>query len=175
MTHSLVEIRPDQLQDNAFQAISQQWMLITAGALASFNTMTANWGAWGHLWNRDVCFCFVRPQRHTFGFMERSAHFTLSFFDEAYRPALDFCGSHSGREVDKIAATGLTPVAGLTAAVYFAQARLVFECRKLYAQDVTPGSFVDPAIPTQVYGKGDYHRMYVGEIVRCLVNREPGT
>jgi flavin reductase (DIM6/NTAB) family NADH-FMN oxidoreductase RutF len=73
--------------------------------------------------------------------------------------------------VDKIAATGLMPVAGVTGAVYFAQARLVFECRKLYAQDIAPGGFMDPAIPAEVYGKGDFHQMYVGEIVHCLARR----
>lgn len=170
MTHSFVETRPTQLPDNVFQAIGRDAMLITAGELASFNTMTASWGGWGHLWNRDVCFCFIRPQRHTFGFMERATHFTLSFFDAAHQSALDFCGNHSGRNVDKIAATGLTPVAGVTAAVYFAQARLVFECRKLYAQDLTAASFVDPAIPAEVYAKGDFHRLYVGEILRCLAS-----
>ena len=168
MAHPFVEIAPAQIAENAFKAISKDWMLITAGTLASYNTMTASWGAWGHLWGRDVCFCVIRPQRHTFGFMEIASHFTLSFFDEAYRPALDFCGSRSGREVDKAAATGLTPVAGSTGAVYFGEARLVLECRKLYAQDITPTSFLDPTIPAEVYPKADYHRMYVGEIVHCL-------
>ena len=108
MAHPFVEITPAQIAENAFKAISKDWMLITAGTLASYNTMTASWGGWGHLWGRDVCFCVIRPQRHTFGFMEQASHFTLSFFDEAYRSALDFCGSRSGRDVDKAAATGLT-------------------------------------------------------------------
>ncbi len=168
MAHTFIETLPGELGDNAFKTIGKDWMLITAGTLDAFNTMTASWGAWGHLWERDVCFCFVRPQRHTFGFMEAASHFTLSFFAEAYRPALDFCGSRSGRDVDKAAATGLTPVTGGTGAVYFAEARLVLECRKLYAQDIVPGAFVDPAIPREIYGKGDFHRMYVGEIVHCL-------
>ena len=168
MAHTFVEIAPAQIAENVFTTISKDWMLITAGSLDSFNTMTASWGAWGHLWERDVCFCFVRPQRHTFGFMEAASHFTLSFFAEAYRSALDFCGSRSGRDVDKAAATGLTPVAGSTGAVYFGEARLVLECRKLYAQNITPASFLDPAIPAEIYSKADYHRMYVGEIVHCL-------
>lgn len=171
MSESFVAVQPTQIADNAFQAIGRDWMLITAGTLESFNTMTASWGAFGHLWDRDVCFCFIRPQRYTFGFMEQAAHFTLSFFEERYRPVLDFCGSHSGRAVNKIAATGLSPVAGVTGAVYFAQARLVLECRKIYAQDVTKAGFVDPALPAQVYGKGDFHRMYVGEVLRCLIKR----
>ncbi len=171
MTHSFIEIPPVQLSDNPFQAIGRDAMLITAGPLTAFNTMTASWGALGHIWGKDVAFCVIRPQRYTFGFMERASHFTLSFFDATHKKVLDYCGNHSGRDVDKIAATGLTPIAGATGAVYFAEARLVLECRKLYAQDLMEASFVDPAIPAQVYGKGDFHRMYVGEIMHCLTRR----
>jgi flavin reductase (DIM6/NTAB) family NADH-FMN oxidoreductase RutF len=165
------EVAPGQIADNAFQAIGQEWMLITAGTRESFNTMTASWGAWGELWGRRVAICVVRPQRYTFGFMEAASYFTLSHFSEAYRPALEFCGAKSGRDIDKVAATGLTPMVAPSGAVYFAEARLVFECRKLYAQDMEPDSFVDKRIPPLVYANGDYHRMYVGEIVRCLVRQ----
>ena len=108
MAHSFVEIAPTALGDNVFQAIGRDAMLITAGTSDRFNTMTASWGGWGHLWNRDVTFSFVRPQRHTFGFMEQAEYYTLCFFDKEHQAALDYCGSHSGRDVDKIAATGLT-------------------------------------------------------------------
>jgi len=169
MAHTFVETAPSALGDNAFKTIAKDWMLVTAGTLDAFNTMTANWGGWGYLWNRNVTFTFVRPQRHTFAFTEAASHFTLSFFDEAHRAALDFCGNNSGRDVDKIAATGLTPVADATGAIYFDQARLVLVCRKLYAQFMTADSFVDQGIVGQMYAKNDFHRLYVGEIVRCLI------
>jgi len=70
--------------------------------------------------------------------------------------------------VDKAEETGLTAIAGTGGAVHFAQARLVLECRKLYAQDIDPARFVDQTIPPQTYPQRDFHRMYVGEIVRCL-------
>jgi flavin reductase (DIM6/NTAB) family NADH-FMN oxidoreductase RutF len=168
MTDTLIEIRPEEIADNPFKLIGRDWMLIAAGSLASFNMMTASWGALGELWGQRVAFCFVRPHRYTFQFMERATHYTLNFFDETYRTALDYCGSHSGRDVNKAQATGLTPVAGTGGAVYFAQARLVLECRKLYAQDLAPDCFVDPTIGPRNYPQRDYHRMYVGEIVRCL-------
>ena len=168
MAHSLVEIAPTALGDNVFQVIGRDAMLITAGTPDRFNTMTASWGGWGHLWNRDVTFCFVRPQRYTFGFMEQAEYYTLCFFDKEHQAALDYCGSHSGRDVDKIAATGLTPVTDATNAVYFAEARLALVCRKLYAQDLTVDSFIDRGIVDEAYPKADFHRMYVGEIVRCL-------
>lgn len=169
MNPVFTEVDPRTIADNAFRAIGKEWMLITAGTLDSFNTMTASWGAWGELWNGPVAICFVRPHRYTFGFMEAATHFTLSFFPEALRPALDYCGSHSGRDVDKIAATGLTPVATPLGSVYFSQARLVLECRKLYSQDIDPAGFVDPRFAPAIYPRADYHRMYVGEVARCLV------
>jgi len=163
-------IQPDQLNDNPFKLIGKDWMLITAGAPESFNTMTASWGGLGVLWERKVAFCFIRPTRHTFGFMEHSPIFTLSFFEERHRKTLAFCGSHSGRDTDKIKDAGLTPV-DKDGFVYYQEARLVLACRKLYFQDLSPERFVDPKIG-DMYPQKDYHRMYVGEIETCLL-REP--
>ncbi len=164
---SLKEIRPELLTDNPFKLIGTDWMLITAGAAGSFNTMTANWGGLGILWERKVCFCFIRPTRYTYEFIERSENFTLSFFEERYRKALTYCGSHSGRDTDKIKEAGLTPVTE-GGFVHFVEARLVLACRKLYSQDLSPDRFLDSTIE-DMYPKKDYHRMYVGEIKKCLV------
>lgn len=173
MTDNFITIAPTAIHDNPFKLIGRDWMLITAGSPAAFNCMTASWGGLGHLWNRDVCFCFVRPQRHTFGLMEAAPHFTLTFFAETQRAALEYCGSHSGRDVNKASAAGLTPITDETGAVYFAEARLALVCRKLYGGDLLRSAFTDPALPAEIYGTGDFHRMYVGEIVRCLA-KQPG-
>jgi len=167
MTH-FTEIASRDIRDNPFQLVGREWMLITAGALNAFNTMTASWGTFGHLWERDVAICYVRPQRHTYGFMERSGVYTLSFFDETWRKALEYCGTHSGREVDKMAQTGLTPFATPAGAVGFEQARLILECRKVYAGDIAEAGFVDRAVMDGVYPDRDFHRFYVGEISRVL-------
>ena len=163
---SFIETTPDQLSENPFTLIGRDWMLITAGSPDSFNTMTASWGGLGVLWERKVCFAFIRPMRYTYEFIERSAGFTLSFFDEDFRRALLFCGTHSGRDRDKVKDAGLSPVMD-GEYVYFSQARLVLACRKLYAQDISPRRFLDPKIGS-LYPQKDYHRMYVGEIQRCL-------
>ena len=162
------EIVPEQLDEGAFKLIGKDWMLITAGGIDSFNTMTGGWGGLGVMWSRRVCCCVIRPQRHTYEFMEKSDFFTITFFEEKHRPALEYCGSHSGRDVDKIKATGLTPVQADSGAVYFAEARIVLECRKIYFQDIDPTNFLDPTIAGN-YPAKDYHRMYMGEIVKCMV------
>jgi flavin reductase (DIM6/NTAB) family NADH-FMN oxidoreductase RutF len=170
MNPKLMPVDPCLIKDNAFKLIGADWMLITAGTTKSFNTMTANWGTMGELWNKKIAICFIRPVRHTYTFMEQVEYYTLSFFDEKYRDVLRFCGSKSGREVDKIAETGLTPRTAESGAVYFEEARLVMECKKIYIHDIDPAHFLDAKIDDE-YPKKDYHRMYVGEVVRCLLKK----
>ena len=160
-------INPLELDESAFRLIGKEWMLLTAGNMESWNTMTASWGAMGELWFKPVVFTFIRPQRYTLEFVEREPVFTLSFFDEEYRPALSFCGANSGREYNKAAETGLTPMATAGGSVAFAEARLVLECRKLYFQDLDPANFLDETI-AQNYLNRDYHRMFVGEVTSAM-------
>ena len=166
MTETLKQIQPEGIQDNVFKLIGKDWMLITGGTPEGFNTMTASWGGMGVLWDKKVCFSVVRPTRYTYEFLERNPVYTLSFFPKRYRNALTLCGTKSGRDVDKVLESGLTPLFDGDA-VFFKEARLVLECRKIYFQDITPSNFGDAGIE-RFYPEKDYHRMYVGEIVRCL-------
>lgn len=155
-----------ETRENVFSLVSDGWMLITAGSEKSWNTMTASWGGFGELWNKDVAFVFVRPTRHTYGFMETHERFSLSFFGEERRKALAICGSTSGRDTDKAAASGLSPVwLSLDAGgiMSFEEARLVLACRKVYASDIEEAKFMDPKL-LENYPKKDFHRMYVGAI-----------
>jgi flavin reductase (DIM6/NTAB) family NADH-FMN oxidoreductase RutF len=160
-------IKTTDIRDNVFKLIDLDWMLVTAGTMKRWNTMTASWGALGELWNKRTAFAFVRPTRHTYGFMERADKFTLSFFPEKCRKTLTFCGTHSGRDTDKARATGLLPFAPAPGTVSFRQARLILVCRKLYTTDMDPKRFLDPKLDRN-YPKKDYHRLYVGGITRCL-------
>lgn len=159
------ETECNSLNDNFFKLIGNDWMLITAGEENKFNTMTASWGGAGFLWNKNVVFTFVRPQRYTFEFMESSPYFSLSFFDNQWKKALSFCGSKSGRDVDKPAETGLTPVFDFEAPC-FQQARLVLVCKKLYGQFLDIESMYDKSLDSN-YKDKDYHKMYIGEVIKA--------
>ena len=156
------------LKENAVSLFDDSWCLITAGNEESYNTMTASWGAMGELWNEDVCFIFIRPQRYTYEFLENEERFTLSFFSEEYRKALTFCGRYSGRDCDKAKETGLTPVS-IDGSMSFKESRLTLVCEKLYYQDLDPKGFIDKSLDGKNYALKDYHRMYVGKIVSCYI------
>jgi flavin reductase (DIM6/NTAB) family NADH-FMN oxidoreductase RutF len=154
---------------NAIDLIGEEWMLITAGNPERFNTMTASWGTLGVLWNLPVAICFIRPQRFTFQFAESSAYFTLNFLEPGNREILDFCGSHSGRDTDKVRETGLIPLATRNGNVFFEQCRLALECRKLYSDRIKEDEFILRDLIRKHYPGKDFHKFYIGQIVSCLI------
>lgn len=161
----------EDLKINPISLIGRDWMLITAGNKErGFNTMTASWGhmgsIWGHAGGKASAVIYIRPQRYTKRFVDREAYFTLSFFPEAYKKDLAYLGSHSGRDEDKLAKTGLTPLFEQDY-TYFQEAHLVLVCRKLYQAPILEEGFIDKALRDDMYPRKDFHEMYVGEIVDC--------
>ena len=154
-------------EENPFELIGQDWMLVTAGDKDSFNTMTASWGGFGILWNKNVATIYSRPSRYTHDFIEKSDRVTLSFYPEECRRALQICGTKSGRDCDKVAEAGLTPVELESGAMTFSQSRLTLECRKLFKTEMAEENFVDKSIFGDWYGDaadGAPHTIYILEI-----------
>lgn len=163
------EINPRELK-SVFSFISDDWALVTAGTPEKWNTMTVSWGAMGEIWGKDAAFIFIRPQRYTRVFVEANERFTISNFDGGYKKELGLCGSKSGREMDKSAATGLT--AGFVDGVpYIQQAHSFVLCRKMAELDLKPDQFIDPTIDAQWYPEHDYHRVYVAEIEKAYLKK----
>ena len=162
-----LKIDPKSLDLNAFSAIGEKWMLITAGTKEKCNTMTASWGALGVLWGVPMATIYIRPQRYTKQFVDENEYFTLSFFPEQYRQQLSLCGTKSGREVDKVKECGFTVAEGEGGAPYFEQAELVLVCRKRMAVPMDPAAM--PEDVKEKWYERDYHTMYWGEIVEALV------
>lgn len=161
-------INPQQLHGDPFTMISKEWMLITAKNKDTTNTMTASWGAMGVIWNKNVAFIFVRPKRYTKRFIDASQYVSLTFFDEKYRQALAYLGKVSGKDEDKITKSGLHLIE-IEEVPSFAEANTTIIAKKLYAQNLTPESFLDKNIIFENYPLKDYHTMYVLEIEKILL------
>ncbi len=165
---SFREVDPKELDLNPFEKIGDEWMLITAGEAEHCNTMTASWGGLGVLWGKNVATCYIRQTRYTKKFVDASERFTLSFYAPELKKTLGYLGRVSGRDEDKIAHAGLTPVA-VDGTTTFAEADLTLVCRKLYAAYLDPERMLDESIDAACYSDRDYHTMYIGEIERVLV------
>lgn len=72
----------------------------------------------------------VRPERHSFGILERSGEFVVNLPPVALARETDLCGVRSGRDLDKFAACGFTEApAARVGAPLIAQCPLNLECR----------------------------------------------
>ena len=164
------EISVEELKVNPSTLIGKEWALLTAGNKdGKTNAMTASWGFAGVMWGKNCLITAIRPQRYTKEFVDKSDYYTLSFLPDGHREAQSYLGSHSGRDENKLAKTDLTGTATDDYA-YIEQAKLVLVCKKLYRQPMTPDSFIDKSLIEKCYAAGDFHEMYVGEIVKVLVS-----
>ncbi|MCC0650118.1 flavin reductase [Clostridioides sp. ZZV15-6598] len=162
------EVKIEELQFNPFTKIGKEWLLITAGNSDKFNTMTASWGGVGVYWSKNVVTTYIRPQRYTKEFVDNNDAFTIAFFDEKYREALNICGTISGRDINKVEKAELTPYF-VDDTVAFEEANMILVCKKLYHDTMPPENFDAKENDEKWYPNKDYHTMYISEVVKVLI------
>lgn len=129
------------------------------------NVMTIGWGSVGIVWALPIFTVLVRPSRFTYQFIEDSGEFTVNVPSPEMRAFVDFCGTRSGREVDKFAEFGISTTPGqMVGAATIDPCPWVYECRVVQKNDVLPETFASKILPAY-YPSGDFHRVYYGEIL----------
>lgn len=165
--HTFQPLSIDLLEINPFTKIGKEWALITAGTKTNANSMTISWGGMGVMWGKNVVYLFVRDSRYTKEFIDQGDFFSVTFFDETYRAALNYCGSHSGRDGDKLENAGLT-LAARHGIPYIDEGNFVLLCKKMSATRITEDSFLEADIKEKWYKDGDMHTMYIAEIIDVM-------
>lgn len=155
------QIHLSELNVSSFSIFNYQWCLIGV-AKHKVNAMTASWGSLGTLWNRPIATIYVRPTRYTHELIEKDDHFTLSFFSQQHRPVLNYLGSISGRDRDKLKESGI-PYRIDNDSLYFEQAELIIKCKKIMMQPLDEKN-IDDDIKQKMYPSGDIHSMIIGEV-----------
>jgi flavin reductase (DIM6/NTAB) family NADH-FMN oxidoreductase RutF len=109
----------------------------------------------------------VRKTRHTYGLIEDAPDFTVTFpWDPSLGKALDYCGTHSGKNGDKLKACGLSIAPGRKVlSPVIACKGLHYECR-IVLKSPMDTALMDGGL-SSLYRSGDLHTLYAGEIVAC--------
>ena len=165
MKYELINLNDESI--NFFNKFGKDHALLSASVDGKCNGMTVGWGGAGVMWRKNVFFCVVRPQRYTFEFCEKTDIVTLSFFDDDKSDVLKICGSKSGRDCDKFALAGITPVIGENGEVDFEESKMTLVGKKLYAQEMREECFIDKECDKVWYPEKDYHILYVYEIIEA--------
>ncbi len=165
---------------NHLHRMLKKGILITARKGDKVNPMTISWGQIGIEWNRLIFTTYVRTGRYTHQLLKDTGEFTVNIpMSEPAGKILGYCGTKSGRDVDKVKALNLTLEQGRqVAAPGIKELPLTLECRIIYRQLQDPaavlpqfiGEFYPQDIPsTETSANQDFHTMFYGEIVDCYV------
>jgi flavin reductase (DIM6/NTAB) family NADH-FMN oxidoreductase RutF len=144
----------------------QKGAFLTVRAGNDVNTMTIGWALIGFVWRKPILMVAVRKTRHTFSIIERASDFTVSVPSGNMQEALMFCGSKSGRDVDKYKACKIQLADALKViSPVIRTPGLHFECRIVFKSAMDP-EFLDGEYEA-LYPAKDYHTLYFGEILEC--------
>ena len=159
------EITPREIEGNPVKMFADEWFELAAGKEGDMNLMTIAWGSLGELWSKPVVTVYVSTSRYTYEFMEKNDYFTITHFTSALRDKLQYLGTASGRDEDKVKGSGLTVEYTSLGNPIFAEADLAIECKKIYAEQFKPELM--PLEQRQWYAERGLgiHVAYVGEIV----------
>ena len=140
---------------------------LTVKAGDAVNTMTMGWATIGYIWRKPIFMIAVRDSRYTFTLIEKTDNFAVTIpATNDYNKAVAFCGTKSGREVDKFQECSLktkpsqhidSPVIDIPGIHY--------ECRIIY-KSAMDSAFLDVNL-NALYPDKDYHTLYFGEILAC--------
>ena len=153
-------------------------ILLTTKAGAQINTMTIGWGHIGIEWGKPIFVAYVRESRYTKEMLEKNGEFTVNVPNgTADSKAIGFCGSKSGRDIDKIKELGLTPEEPMSVSVPgIKEFPLTLECKVIYKQkqdlSAIPDDLIQRYYPADEAGFQDYHIAYYGEILNAYLITE---
>lgn len=153
-----------ELEINPFTKFDKQWALLTSGDKEKFNSMTISWGSMGTLWHKPVVTVYVKPSRYTYEFLKENDYFTVSFYENEYKKMLGMMGSVSGRNIDKIKESGLTPKY-LENGITFEEAKETIICRKIYIEQMDKEKFPKEALKFyEKRNETEAHYLIIGEV-----------
>lgn len=129
------------------------------------NSMTIAWGSIGFIWGKPVFMVMVRPQRYTYGIIEKSKEFTVTIPYEKMNKELAFLGSKSGKDMNKLAELNISTVNSEKIRTPVLEVEgMHFKCKVIYKTTMSEAN-LDKTINDEKYPLEDYHTLYFGDII----------
>ena len=144
--------------------------ILTAGDKNNYNSMTIGWGSLGVIWRRPTFTVYVKPERYTYEFIEKSKFFTVSIIDQKYMKGFEVYGTKSGRDVNKEKESGYHIKFLDDGGITFEEAKEVFVCKIICKTHLKEEDLDKEIIQMYEANLAGYkstipHGQYIGEII----------
>ena len=144
--------------------------ILTAGDKNSYNSMTIGWGSIVVGYARPIFTVYIKPERYTYQFMDKSDIFTVSYIDKKLFGKFGVYGSKSGKDMNKEEVSG-THIKFLDdGGITFEEAVEVFVCKTIVRYNPTEKDVHQEVLDRyndnlKVYFSTNPHGVYIGEII----------
>ncbi len=166
MAKNIADFR-DRIRETIKAFDESRVLLVSQGKEGLPNAMAIGWGTIGIIWRKPMFVVLVRPSRYTHKLIEEAGEFTVNIVPPQLKEVVQYCGTVSGRGHNKFKEKQLTAIPSQKVKVpIIKECVLHFECGVVYKSDLTPSELEKAIIPS-LYPKGDFHRVYYGEILAC--------
>lgn len=161
----------DKYMVETYKSMRETGLLLgSIGSNGRPNAMTIGWGLIGIIWNKPIFLVAVRISRYTHKLLEESGVFTVNVPREDMNQICEFCGTVSGRDVDKFEKAGLRwRMGSLVKAPIIEGCPIAYECKVIYKNSVSLQD-LSKSIVESIYPRRDWHTLYYGEILKIHGN-----
>ena len=162
----------DQYFPQVNKILGSTGLLLAAGSpVKPTNAMAIGWGTLGIVWGQPMWVVLVRPSRYTYQLIEETGDFTVNVPTPDLADAVAYCGSHSGKNEDKLAKLGLTVLPSQKVkSGSIVPCPINYECKVLGKSDIVP-QMLSEMPQNQYYAQGDYHRVYFGQVLTAYADK----
>ena len=165
---------------NTITKALNEGVLLTTKNNDKVDSMTIGWGTLGVVWGKPIFIAYIREGRFTREQLDNSKEFTVNIpLGDYDKKILGYCGSRSGRNIDKLKDLNLNLVdSDIVKAPAIKELPLTLECKVIYSQlqdrDAIPEDIRKQMYPEDVDSSNpranrDYHIAYYGEIVKAYI------
>jgi flavin reductase (DIM6/NTAB) family NADH-FMN oxidoreductase RutF len=143
-------------------------LLASTGKSCRANVMTIGWANVGILWYRPFFIAYVRKSRYTHELLEETGDFTVNVPPDNFDDVIEYCGTRSGRNVDKVKELGLKiEDSRIVKSPGLAASPVTLECKIVFKKEIESND-VPSHVRDRFYSKDDYHTCYFAEIVNII-------
>ena len=160
-----IDLKPSDKSEEMFNQLAKGAFFTTMNS-EKINTMTIAWGGINVVWGKIVYVAYVRYSRDSYEMMNNTDEFTISLpLNGQLKRELGFCGTKSGRNIDKFKECNFTPVKGRNIETpVIKECDLHYECKVIYRQAMEPNNIPESALK-RYYTNNDFHVIFYGEIL----------
>ena len=144
--------------------------IVTSGDKNSYNSMVIGWGSIGVGFAKPIFTVYIKPERYTYQFIDKSDIFTVSYIDKKEYPKFTVYGTKSGKDINKEEASGSHIKFLDDGGITFEEAVEVFVCKTIAKSHLTENDVHQDVIDLynsklDVYFSTHPHTVYTGEII----------